>query len=217
MSDSESGRSFVGIVKDKRVQLGLALSLLVVWNLWILFCDGTLGMVVGVVVAIVSAFFFGIISVVLAVVVGILSIVHILNQYVHTVSLGIGVGFGLVIVKAFSKYLSTKKFESYMNYAIPSFLIFMLFLLPIKDVYSEFALWSGIFGYLVVGVLALTPLVLAIIKEMEEKGDIEGVVISIFVVLGLSSCMVGLILNSDIFFFMGCAFGGLALFLIVMD
>lgn len=203
MSVSIDGKSIVSLIKDKRVQLGVALGVLVLWNLWILFCDGTLGMVVNVVVLIVSSFVWGLVSLTKVIVVELGLLLALINQYVHTVSLVIGLSFGLVVVKVFSKYLSTKKFESYLRYAVLSFLIFMLFLLPIRDVYLGFALWSGVFGYVLVGVLALTLLVLAGIKEIKEEGNLLFVCLMVGLAIFLFLMVVGLFSGSNVLVFGG--------------
>ncbi|MHA1285844.1 MAG: hypothetical protein ACTSPB_00445 [Candidatus Thorarchaeota archaeon] len=118
MRDSEEGKSFVGMLKDKRIKLGLALGLMVCLNLWVVFDVGWFGLGWTVFVNVMS------------------HLVLFCIEHLWGVASFV-VGGGFVVVSSVSFVKSYHKEDVEENkwiikfFYFPRLLIFLLFLLPL--------------------------------------------------------------------------------------
>jgi len=186
MRDSEEGKSFVGMLKDKRIQLGIALFLLVVWNFWVLYQWGYVSDAVILVLALVSP-----------IVVSFINFVNYLAEVLKFVSIFVGVSFGTVADLVVSKNLYDSENKARVLFVVPTFLLFGLFMLPIWSLYNDFNFWSGLGGYVVawlVGALVL----LANNRKLLKKIYFSDLAISILGTTLLFWIFFGIVLSLEV-------------------
>ena len=172
MRDSEDGKSVVGVLKDKRIQLGIALFLLVVWNFWVLLDKGY----------VMEAAVFVLNCLMPSIIVFVLFIQHIFGV-LDIGSAIIGTAFGLVGTVAVIRNIWKNDGVLNKSFIGVTFFVFGMFLLPIWSLYDPFSFKIGIVCYMVVWLLGLFTLSLYVIdyKKLTLRGRSEADFVFIFI------------------------------------
>jgi len=197
MRDSEERYSIVGILKDKRVQLGLALSLLVVWNFWVLFDKGYVAEAVQLVLVYI-----------VPIVVSFVVLINYLGNLFEFVSIIIVLSFGGVAVRVVSKSLHDASGRVRVWFVVPVFLLFGLFLLPVWSLYDPFCMWSGVASYVAVWIVGSIFYLSKDTKSIKSICLTNGFVVFSLLLYIIWAIGISLVLSDKLTFL----FGGLALF-----
>jgi len=187
MSDSEDGKSIVSLIKDKRVQLGLGLLVLVVWNFWVLYDKGYVAEAVRSVLVFLVPF-----------VVSFIAIIDYLASISEFMSIIIGLSFGGVAVSVVSKNPHDAEGKVRIGFIVPVFLLFVLFLLPVWSLYGNFCMWSGVASYIAIWIVgSLVFFMLDCIKKGRSLKNIllNDVIVGLVIALIMVSCIVILVVS----------------------
>jgi len=172
MGDSEEGKSFVGMLKDKRYQLGIALFLLAVWNFWVLWDKGY----------VMEAMVFVLEYLTPSIIVFVLFLQHIIGMF-DIGSAIIGTAFGLVGTVAVIRNIWKNDGLLNKSFIGITFFVFGMFLLPIWSLYDPFSFKIGIVCYMFVWLLGLFTVSLYVIdyKKLTLRGRSEADFLFIFI------------------------------------